>query len=93
MVAYQVESDLFRLVTPHYKRAEDEGRTLIQSALASAADTEVSETELRVLIAPLSSPHRTRVLATLCSERNAMATAFPGANLILPYDVDEVRKR
>ncbi|TFH18241.1 MAG: hypothetical protein E4H02_00640, partial [Lentisphaerales bacterium] len=38
MVAYQVESDLFRLVTPHYKRAEDEGRTLVQSALASAAD-------------------------------------------------------
>ena len=30
MVAYQVESDLFRLVMPHYKRAEDEGRTLIQ---------------------------------------------------------------
>ena len=57
MVAYQVESDLFRLVTP------------------------------------LSSPHRTRVLATLCGELNAMATTFPGANLILRYDVDEVRKR
>jgi transposase len=93
MVAYQVESDLFRLVTPHYKRAEDEGRTLIQSALASAADIEVSETELRVLIAPLSSPHRTRVLATLCGELNAMAITFPGTNLILRYDVDEVRKR
>jgi len=93
MVAYQVESDLFRLVTPHYKRAEDEGRTLIQSALASAADIQVSETELRVLVAPLSSPHRTRVLATLCGELNAMATAFPGTNLVLRYDVDEVRKR
>jgi hypothetical protein len=93
MVAYQVESDLFRLITPHYKRAEDEGRTLIQSALASAADIEVSETELRVLVAPLSSPHRTRVLATLCGELNAMATTFPGTNLVLRYDVDEVRKR
>lgn len=68
MVAYQVESDLVRMVTPHYKRAEDEGRTLIQSALASAADIKVSETELRVLVAPLSSPHRTRVLASLCGE-------------------------
>ena len=93
MVAYQVESDLFRLVTPHYKRAEDEGRTLVQSALASAADIEVSETELRVLVAPLSSPHRTRVLATLCGELNATATTFPGTNLILRYDVAEVRKR
>ena len=93
MVAYQVESDLFRLVTPHYKRAEDEGRTLVQSALASAADIEVSETELRVLVAPLSSRHRTRVLATLCGELNATATTFPGTNLILRYDVAEVRKR
>jgi len=93
MIAYQVESDLFRLVSPHYKRAEDEGRTLVQSALASAADIEVSETELRVLVAPLSSLHRTRVLATLCGELNATATTFPGTNLILRYDVAEVRKR
>jgi hypothetical protein len=93
MVAYQVECDLFRLVSPNYKRAEDEGRTLIQSALASAADIEVSETELRILVAPLSSPHRTRVLATLCGELNATATTFPGTNLILRYDVAEAKKR
>ena len=93
MVAYQAESDLFRLIAPHYKRAQDEGRTLIQSALASAADIEVSETELRVRVAQLSSPHRTRVLATLCGELNATATAFPGTNLILRFDVAEVRKR
>ena len=93
MVAYQVESDLFRWVTPHYQRAEDEGRTLIQSILASAADIEVSETELRVLVAPLSSPHRTRVLATLCGELNATTTTFPGTNLILRFNVREDRKR
>jgi hypothetical protein len=48
MVAYQAESDLLRLVAPHYRRAGDEGRTLIQSALASAADLQVTQTELRV---------------------------------------------
>ena len=93
MVAYQAESDLYRLVTPHYKRAEDEGRTLIQSALASAADIEVNQTELRILVAPLSSAHRTRVLATLCGELNATATTFPGTHLTLRYEVGEVRKR
>jgi len=93
MVAYQVESDLFRLITPHYKRAEDEGRTLIQSMLASAADLEVSEAELRVLIMPLSSAHRTRVLATLCAELNANPTRFPGTNLILRYEVNEAEKQ
>jgi len=51
MVAYQGESDLLRLVAPHYRRAGDEGRTLIQSALASAADLEVTQTELRVTLA------------------------------------------
>lgn len=38
MLAYQSESDLLRLVGSHYRRAEDEGRTLIQSPLASVAD-------------------------------------------------------
>jgi hypothetical protein len=46
MVTYQAESDLVRLVAPHYRRAEQEGRTLIQTALASAADLDVTDTEL-----------------------------------------------
>jgi hypothetical protein len=54
MVAYQAESDLLRAVAPHYRRVEEEGRTLIQWALASAADLEVTATELRVTLAPLS---------------------------------------
>ena len=63
-----------------------------RSAKRSSA-IEVSAPELRVLVPPLSSLHRTRVLATLCGELNATATAFPGTNLILRYDVAEVRKR
>jgi len=63
MVAYQAESDLVHLVAPHYRRATDEGRTLIQSALAGAADIEVHDDELLVSIASLSSPHRTRAIA------------------------------
>ncbi|MBI2930502.1 MAG: transposase [Planctomycetes bacterium] len=70
MVAYQAESDLVRLVRPHYRRAEDEGRTLIQSALASPADIEVGEREVRVLLAPLSSAHRTRAIAAVCEDLN-----------------------
>jgi hypothetical protein len=85
MVAYQAESDLVRLIQPHYRRAEDEGRTLVQSILASAADLEVSSTELTVLVAPLSSAHRTRVLATLCEELNAVPTTFPGTKLRLRF--------
>ena len=87
MVAYQAESDLCRMIAPYYARAEDEGRTLLQSALASAADLEVGEDELHVRLAPLSSPHRSRAVAAVCDELNQTATHFPGAKLRLRYSV------
>src|SRR6266481_449274 len=89
MVAYQAESDLVRLVAPHYKRVGDEGRTLIQSALASAADLEVTETELRITLAPLSSAHRTRAITKLCEELNKAHMRFPGSRLRLRYAIRE----
>ena len=89
MVAYQAESDLLRLVTPHYRRADDEGRTLLQSALASTADLEVAQTELRVTLAAQSSPHRTRAIAALCEELNQKETFFPGSRLRLHYAIRE----
>jgi hypothetical protein len=89
MVAYQAESHLVRLVAPHYRRVGDEGRTLIQTALASAANLEVTEGELRVVLAPLSSPHRTRAIAALCKELDRTETVFPGSRLHLRYAVRE----
>ncbi len=86
-VAYQAESDLYRMVAPHYKRAADEGRTLIQAALASAADIEATDTELRITMTPLSSAHRTRAIAALCEELNQANTLFPGTKLRLRYAV------
>ena len=87
MVAYQAESDLVQLVAPHYQRIADEGRTLIQSILTSDADLEVTPDELRVSVAPLSSPHRTRALAALCQDLNARGVRFPGSSLCLHYRV------
>ena len=87
MVAYQAESDLVRLVAPHYRRAEDEGRTLIQNALASSADIEVDAHELRIRLTPLSSQHRTAAIANLCEELNAAKVTFPGTRLRLRLSV------
>ena len=89
MLAYQSESDLLRLVAPHYCRAGDEGRTLIQSALASTADIEVTQKELHLTLAAQSSPHRTRAVAELCKELNTMQTLFPGSRLRLRYAIRE----
>lgn len=87
MVAYQAESDLLALLRPHYARADDEGRTLVSSALQGAADLEIWDGELRVTLAPLSSPHRNRAIATMCEALNAMDICFPGTQLKLRYGV------
>jgi len=87
MVAYQAECDLVRLIAPHYRRAEDEGHTLIQSALVSAGDIMPDGDELRIALEPLSSPHRTHALAALCEKLNDTRTRYPGSNLRLHYEV------
>jgi hypothetical protein len=85
MVAYQAESDLVAMIQPHYRRAAQEGRTLIQSALAGTADLAVTDHELRVCLHPLSSPHRTRAIAALCDELNRSPVFFPGSRLRLHF--------
>ena len=89
LVAYQIEGSLVELLRPVYQRTEDEGRTLIQTALRSAATIEPTEEELRVTIAPLSSPHRSRAIASVCEELNKTATRFPGTKLRLRFAVAE----
>jgi len=74
---------------PHYRRAGQEGRTLLQAALASEADLEVTQTELRVTLAPQSSPHRSRAVAALCKELNQTKTIFPGSQLRVHYGIRE----
>ena len=77
MVAYQAECDLLRLVAPHYRRAEDEGRALIRSAFAAAGDIEVTDDELQVSLAPLSSPHRTKALVSSVQAPKRNASSLP----------------
>ena len=87
MVAYQTESDLVELIRPHYSRVEDEGRTFIQMALQDTADIEPAENQLQITLAPLSSPHRSRVLEALCETLNKTNTLFPGTRLQMRYVV------
>ncbi|MCB1126473.1 MAG: helix-turn-helix domain-containing protein, partial [Verrucomicrobiae bacterium] len=90
MLAYQAESDLLQALAPHYRRVQDEGRTLIQSALASVADLKVTATELCITLAPLSSLHRSRAVAALCRELNETNTCFPGSRLRMSFAVSGV---
>lgn len=87
MLAYQAESDLLNFLRPHYPRAEQEGRTLLHELFAISGDIHVTEDQLQVTLAPLSSPHRTRAALALCELLNQTATVFPGTCLRLRFAV------
>jgi hypothetical protein len=87
MVAYQAESDLVALLRPHYARVDQEGRTLLHELFATAGDICVSDSELTITLAPLSSPHRTRAADALCEILNKTATTFPGSRLRIRFAV------
>jgi hypothetical protein len=87
MVAYQAESDLVAWINPHYARGGDEGRTLLHELFRAAADIEATDAELRITIAPLSSPHRTSAVKALCDALNKTATFFPGSRLRMSFAI------
>jgi hypothetical protein len=88
MTAYQVETELFRMLGDHYARTEDEGRTLLHAVFQSPARLEVYEDELHLTIAAQSSPHRTQAVAALCKQLDALRILFPGTNLRLRLAVE-----
>jgi hypothetical protein len=87
MIAYQAESDLLALLRPHYARADQEGRTLLHELFATAGDIRVSDSELQVTLAPLSSPHRTHAVQALCEKLDQTASTFPGSPLRIRFAV------
>ena len=87
MLAHQAESDLLPFLRSHYPRAEQEGRTLLHELFAIAGDIHITNDELRITLALLSSPHRTRAVQALCELLDQTATLFPGTHLRLRFAV------
>jgi hypothetical protein len=92
MVAYQAESDLVALLRPHYARIDQEGRTLLHELFATAGDMRVSDDELNITLAPLSSPHRTHAAQALCEILDKTATIFPGSRLRIRFAMRPPRR-
>jgi hypothetical protein len=92
MVAYQAESDLVALLRSHYVRADQEGRTLLHELFAAAGDMRVSDSELHITLAPLSSPHRTHAAQALCEILDKTATIFPGSRLRIRFAMRPPRR-
>jgi transposase len=92
MIAYQAESDLLALLRLNYARVDQEGRTLLQELFATAGDIRVSESELNITLAPLSSPHRTHAAQALCEILDKTATIFPGSRLRISFAMRPPRR-
>src|SRR5262245_48460358 len=92
MVAYQAESDLLALLRPHYARVDQEGRTLLHELFAVAGDICVADSELNIILAPLSSPHRTQAAQALCEILDKTATIFPGSRLRIRFAMRPPRR-
>jgi hypothetical protein len=93
MLAYQAESDLLRLLHPHYARVDHEGRTLLHELFAASGSIEVTDHELRITLLPLSSPHRSLAAQALAKTLNDTATLFPGTRLRLCLAVQSMPAR
>jgi transposase len=87
MIAYQAESDLLALLRLHYARADQEGRTLLHELFTTAGDIHVSDSELQITLAPLSSPHRTHAAQALCAQLDQTGMIFPGSRLRIRFAV------
>lgn len=89
IVAQRAENSLRELFRPVYPRWRHESHDMVRTFLNTMGDLEVSDGEIRVTLQSQSSPHRTRVLAHLCTEINSLNAKFPGSNLVLRFGVYE----
>jgi Transposase protein/CENP-B N-terminal DNA-binding domain len=87
MAVYRAESALYRLLEPHYRRNDQEGRALLREAFRASGSLALHEGYLKVTLEPLSAPRRSRAIAALCRDLNATATRIPGTSLKLQFDV------
>ncbi len=87
MAVYNATSSLARILGPHYRRADDEGRMVLREAFRGSADLEIVGDELHVRLDPMSSPRRSRAVAGICGVLNATETIYPGTELRLVYSV------
>ena len=76
-----------RCLTPHYARAEEEGRALIPEMLLTSADLlpEADNHRLRVRLHSLANPRSNEALAKVCETLNALEIRYPGTELKSVY--------
>jgi hypothetical protein len=89
MICYKAETALATLLSPHYKRANQEIRALIKSIIHTPINLEVDrENEmLKVDLYPLSNQRSNQAVSKICDTVNQTNTVYPGTNLMLNFKI------
>jgi prepilin-type processing-associated H-X9-DG protein len=85
IAAYRAETSLLRLLSPHYARAEQEGRSLLREAFRTSGDLRVCDGAVEITLDNLSAPRRTRALGQACELLSDANIPFPGTDLLLRF--------
>jgi hypothetical protein len=85
MICYRAETSLAGLLSPHYKRANQEIRMLIKTIINTPIDMEVDHEkyEIRICLYTLSNQRSNEAVSKICEAVNATNTVYPGTNFRL----------
>jgi len=84
--AYHIESAMVELLSPHYRRSEDESRSIIAAALRSSGTLKLRPGQLVIQIEPQGEPRRTRAINHLAAELTARRIRFPRSSRTIVFE-------
>lgn len=87
IICYRAETALATLLAPHYKRANQEIRSLIKMVIDTPVDIEVDTVKevLKITLYPLANIRSYEAIAKICETVNATETIYPGTCLKLCF--------
>jgi len=93
MICYRAETAFACQLAPHYKRAEQEIRTLAKTVIQTPINLEVDQQnqELKITLYPLSNQRSNEAVGKICDRLNDTKTRYPGTNLRLNYKIATVQ--
>jgi hypothetical protein len=89
MICYRAETSLASLLSPHYKRSNQEIRTLIKAIIHTPIDMEVDLKNelLMITLYPLPNHRGNEAISKICDKVNQTMTVYPDTNLRLFYKI------
>lgn len=87
MICYRAETALSNILMEHYKKAENEKRTLIKEIIFTKADIkpDFKNNQLEVNLHSMATPMKNQIVSQICEELNQTETIFPGTTLKITY--------